>query len=169
MDPVRQDSDETGVVQLSGASRRERRHENVDKRLVKRSAAALQKATPHLLGVVFNRVDVRARDLGHGRGGHHHRAPALARLFEEQGVKSILDLGCGDGGNLVFFARLGFAVSGLDYAPTALRLAREWFAQEGLAADGYRLVVNSGEKSGQAVFHIHVHILSGRAMNWPPG
>jgi len=34
---------------------------------------------------------------------------------------------------------------------------------------GYRLVVNSGENAGQAVAHIHVHILSGRTMAWPPG
>lgn len=39
----------------------------------------------------------------------------------------------------------------------------------GLDGESYRLVVNSGEKSGQAVFHIHVHILSGRRMSWPPG
>ncbi|MBD3316333.1 MAG: HIT domain-containing protein [Chitinivibrionales bacterium] len=34
---------------------------------------------------------------------------------------------------------------------------------------GYRLVVNAGENAGQAVPHIHVHILSGRLMQWPPG
>jgi histidine triad (HIT) family protein len=34
---------------------------------------------------------------------------------------------------------------------------------------GYRLVVNSGEKAGQSVNHLHVHILSGREMHWPPG
>jgi histidine triad (HIT) family protein len=41
--------------------------------------------------------------------------------------------------------------------------------QEKLDTTGYRLVVNSGANSGQAVFHIHVHILAGRAMQWPPG
>lgn len=34
---------------------------------------------------------------------------------------------------------------------------------------GYRLVINSGEQAGQAVGHIHVHILSGRTFAWPPG
>jgi SAM-dependent methyltransferase len=72
---------------------------------------------------------------GYGEAAHHPRAPRLARVFDEQGVRSVLDLGCGDGGNLVFFARQGFAVSGLDYAPTALRLAREWLAAEGLDGD----------------------------------
>lgn len=72
---------------------------------------------------------------GYGKASHHHRAASLAHLFSRQGVKSVLDLGCGDGGNLVFFARLGFAVSGVDYAPTALRLAREWLAREELESD----------------------------------
>jgi histidine triad (HIT) family protein len=35
--------------------------------------------------------------------------------------------------------------------------------------NGYRLVVNSGARAGQSVCHIHVHILSGRTMQWPPG
>ncbi len=33
----------------------------------------------------------------------------------------------------------------------------------------YRLVINNGAGAGQTVFHIHVHVISGRAMNWPPG
>jgi histidine triad (HIT) family protein len=41
--------------------------------------------------------------------------------------------------------------------------------QEKLASQGYRLVINFGEKAGQSVPHIHVHILSGRSMLWPPG
>lgn len=35
--------------------------------------------------------------------------------------------------------------------------------------EGYRLVFNSGPKAGQSVFHIHLHLLGGRPMNWPPG
>ena len=34
---------------------------------------------------------------------------------------------------------------------------------------GYRLVVNCGERAGQSVFHLHVHLLSGRRFGWPPG
>jgi histidine triad (HIT) family protein len=41
--------------------------------------------------------------------------------------------------------------------------------REGLTRDGYRLVINSGANSGQEVPHIHVHILAGRKMHWPPG
>ena len=41
--------------------------------------------------------------------------------------------------------------------------------KNGLVEKGYRLVINSGEKAGQSVPHLHVHILSGRDMHWPPG
>lgn len=42
-------------------------------------------------------------------------------------------------------------------------------AQEGVSDDGYRMVVNCNEKAGQTVFHIHMHLLAGRSMSWPPG
>ncbi len=39
----------------------------------------------------------------------------------------------------------------------------------GIESTGYRLVVNNGRDAGEAVPHLHVHILGGRKMNWPPG
>lgn len=47
--------------------------------------------------------------------------------------------------------------------------ASEIAAQLGLATDGYRLVINTNQNGGQTVYHLHVHILGGRAMTWPPG
>ncbi|MBX3221696.1 MAG: histidine triad nucleotide-binding protein [Labilithrix sp.] len=47
--------------------------------------------------------------------------------------------------------------------------ARRVADQEGLTADGYRLVVNDGDAAGQTVHHIHVHLLGGRGLSWPPG
>ena len=41
--------------------------------------------------------------------------------------------------------------------------------QEGVSDDGYRMVVNCNENAGQTVFHIHMHLLAGRSMSWPPG
>ncbi len=42
-------------------------------------------------------------------------------------------------------------------------------AEEGIAEDGYRLVVNCNERGGQTVYHLHMHILGGRGLSWPPG
>ncbi len=42
-------------------------------------------------------------------------------------------------------------------------------ASMGLEPSGYRLVVNNGSDAGQSVDHVHVHILGGRALGWPPG
>ena len=40
---------------------------------------------------------------------------------------------------------------------------------EGIAATGYRLVWNVGQDAGQSVFHLHLHLLGGRPLGWPPG
>jgi histidine triad (HIT) family protein len=47
----------------------------------------------------------------------------------------------------------------------AVKLAK----QEGLAEDGYRTVFNCNKNGGQAVYHLHLHLLGGRQMVWPPG
>ena len=41
--------------------------------------------------------------------------------------------------------------------------------QEGLEVGGYRVAINTGEKAGQTVFHLHLHVLGGRSFSWPPG
>lgn len=40
---------------------------------------------------------------------------------------------------------------------------------KGIAGEGYRIVTNKGEKAGQTVFHLHMHLIGGRDMQWPPG
>jgi histidine triad (HIT) family protein len=50
-----------------------------------------------------------------------------------------------------------------------LLLAANKIAQQLGVADAYRLVINNGEDAGQSVFHIHFHLLAGRAFRWPPG
>lgn len=47
--------------------------------------------------------------------------------------------------------------------------ASEIARRMGLEEDGYRVVLNTGKNAGQAVFHIHFHILGGRPLSWPPG
>jgi histidine triad (HIT) family protein len=50
-----------------------------------------------------------------------------------------------------------------------LLAAAGYARQEGLAEQGYRTVINCNEHGGQTVFHLHVHLLAGRRMGWPPG
>ena len=46
---------------------------------------------------------------------------------------------------------------------------REIAEQQGLAKEGYRTVINTNDNGGQTVYHLHIHILGGRALGWPPG
>lgn len=50
-----------------------------------------------------------------------------------------------------------------------LLAASEVAQKQGLAKDGYRVVINNGEKASQSVFHLHLHVLGGRSFSWPPG
>jgi histidine triad (HIT) family protein len=52
-----------------------------------------------------------------------------------------------------------------DIAQAATQLAKA----EGIDESGWRLVTNVGPDAGQSVFHLHVHLLGGRPMSWPPG
>ena len=47
--------------------------------------------------------------------------------------------------------------------------AKQIAQQEAMAERGYRTVMNCNEEAGQSVFHLHLHVLAGRAMRWPPG
>lgn len=81
------------------------------------------------------------------------QAPTHVLLLTRKHLGSIREIGPDDAGLLdrVFAA--------------ANRLAD----QEGIASDGYRLVVNTGRDGGQTVDHLHVHMLGGRHLAWPPG
>ena len=47
--------------------------------------------------------------------------------------------------------------------------AAELAAKEGIAEGGYRTVINTNADAGQTVFHVHLHLLGGRRLGWPPG
>ena len=49
------------------------------------------------------------------------------------------------------------------------RVAAELAKRLGISRSGYRLVTNTGADGGQTVFHLHFHLLGGRALGWPPG
>jgi histidine triad (HIT) family protein len=54
-------------------------------------------------------------------------------------------------------------------AGRVLAFARDLAVKEGIAERGYRVVINTNAEAGQTVFHLHAHVLGGRAQGWPPG
>jgi len=59
-----------------------------------------------------------------------------------------------------------------EHAPLVGRLflvAKRVAEERGFAGPGYRVVVNCNRQAGQSVFHLHLHVLAGRLMGWPPG
>ena len=81
------------------------------------------------------------------------QAPTHILIIPKKAIATINDIESGDA------ALIGKLVL------TAKRIA----AERGLANDGYRLVMNCNAAAGQTVFHIHMHLLGGRQMLWPPG
>lgn len=81
------------------------------------------------------------------------QAPTHLLLIPRKHVPSLNSVGTDDGG---WAARLILA---------APQVARE----AGVHQDGYRVVINTGSEGGQAVDHVHMHLLGGRRMTWPPG
>ncbi len=81
------------------------------------------------------------------------QAPTHALVIPRRHVASLGEAGEGDE------ALLGHLLL------VAARVARE----AGHAGRGFRTVINSGADAGQTVFHIHVHVLGGRRLTWPPG
>ena len=81
------------------------------------------------------------------------QAPTHVLIIPRQHIATINDIADGDQ-----------AVIGSLYAA-----AREIAKAEGIADDGYRAVMNCNEAAGQTVFHIHLHLIGGRTLDWPPG
>jgi ubiquinone/menaquinone biosynthesis C-methylase UbiE len=61
--------------------------------------------------------------------------PKIVRLFKKKGIKNVLDLGCGSGRHLVYLAKNGFEVYGIDIADYGLKIAKDWLKKEGLKAN----------------------------------
>ena len=66
------------------------------------------------------------------------------------------------------FASLNDAADAMQLGHMLLA-AREIAEGEGIAQSGYRVVINTGADAGQSVAHLHVHLMGGRSMKWPPG
>ena len=81
------------------------------------------------------------------------QAPTHVLVIPRRHVTSLLDLEPGDDG----------------LVGAMVRRARDLARELGLGERGFRLVMNCGDDSGYSVYHIHLHLLGGRALRWPPG
>ena len=81
----------------------------------------------------------------------HSQAPVHALVIPRQHVRSLND------------------VTSATLVGEVMLMAASVAASEGLAESGYRVVLNTNADGGQTVFHLHAHVLGGRAMQWPPG
>lgn len=98
-----------------------------------------------------------------------------ARVYEDDSVVVIKDINPQAPVHLLAITREHYAgihevpLTNKSFFDDLMKAVGEVVKKENLLANGYRLVVNFGENAGQAVDHIHVHILGGRTMHWPPG
>jgi histidine triad (HIT) family protein len=81
------------------------------------------------------------------------QAPTHILLLTRKHIPSVNEIGPAD----------------LELVGQVAAVAAELAKREGVAEGGYRLVVNVGRDGGQTVDHLHVHMLGGRTMTWPPG
>jgi len=97
--------------------------------------------------IVYENEDVLAfRDV-------NPQAPLHVLIIPKSHIRTINDMRPGDA---EVFGKLFLA-------------AREIAAEHGVAEDGYRVVMNCNSAAGQTVFHVHLHLLGGRELDWPPG
>ena len=97
--------------------------------------------------IVYEDDDVLAfRDI-------HPQAPVHVLFIPKRAIATLNDAGADDAALL---GRLALA-------------AAAYAKREGFAEQGYRIVMNCNDDGGQTVFHIHLHLLAGRRMAWPPG
>jgi histidine triad (HIT) family protein len=81
------------------------------------------------------------------------QAPTHVLIVPKRHIPSLNELGPGDDQIVGELARRAAAIA----------------KERGIAAGGYRTVFNTNRDAGQTVFHIHLHLLGGRSMQWPPG
>jgi histidine triad (HIT) family protein len=81
------------------------------------------------------------------------QAPTHLLVIPRRHVTSLLDLQEGDD----------------SLAGALVRKARDLAREHGLGERGFRLVLNCGDDAGYSVYHIHLHLLGGRKLGWPPG
>jgi histidine triad (HIT) family protein len=104
----------------------------------------------------------------------HHEIPARI-VFENERLLAFHDLFPQAPTHILVIPKTHYST--LNDVPAAdsailgeiMHTASEIAKAEGFAENGYRVVMNCNQDGGQSVYHIHLHILAGRALNWPPG
>jgi histidine triad (HIT) family protein len=81
------------------------------------------------------------------------QAPVHALVIPRRHIATLNELQPGDG----------------DLLGHMVKTAQQLAVKDGIAESGFRLVMNCNREGGQTVYHIHLHLLGGRAMHWPPG
>jgi histidine triad (HIT) family protein len=96
-------------------------------------------------------------------------------VFEDEHVLGFRDIQPQAPVHVLFIPKKPIAtLNDLDEADTLLagrlmKAAADYAKREGFADKGYRVVMNTNRDGGQSVYHIHLHLLAGRQMTWPPG
>ena len=104
----------------------------------------------------------------------NHEIPAKI-IFEDENIIGFNDINPQAPNHVLFIPRAHISTTNdLDNTNAALigqlvLAAKDHAKQLGIDSDGYRLVLNCNPKGGQEVYHIHLHLLGGRQMQWPPG
>lgn len=101
------------------------------------------------------------------------------KVIETDDVLAFRDINPGAPHHVLVIPKSHVADSVADLDVGDAEIARVWSALLGVVqqvaasapefADGWRLVTNVGENGGQSVFHLHLHVLAGRRLTWPPG
>jgi len=81
------------------------------------------------------------------------QAPVHVLVIPRRHIPSVADFTEADAGLLGWMVQV------------CVKIARD----KGIAESGYRIVTNTGANAGQSVFHVHLHVLGGRRLTWPPG
>jgi histidine triad (HIT) family protein len=81
------------------------------------------------------------------------QAPVHVLFIPKRPIATLNDLGAGDA----------------ELVGKLILAAAAFARREGFAEQGYRTVINCNDDGGQSVYHIHLHLLAGRRMGWPPG
>ena len=96
-------------------------------------------------------------------------------VFENEHVLAFRDINPQAPVHVLFIPKIAKATlndldsSDAEYIGRLLIAAAAYAKQEGFAESGYRTVINCNDDGGQTVFHIHLHLLAGRSLHWPPG